>query len=209
MISCAAINIWKLLRINYLTFPNISPIFAAQKQKRIPMLPTISFMRQSFHRFNQEYFQGTLPTPEFKISKSSKLYGYCRRVCITQADGTIEYRYTIACTKYYYFPTREIENIMLHEMCHLWVFINYPDTTEPSHGPIWQSIANRITVASNNKYIITPGSTCPVVFINPKLRRPPKKSSRPSFTPHTTYKPSFRHTLLRTILLLMLLVLFL
>lgn len=209
MISCAAINIWKLLRINYLTFPNISPIFAAQNRKEIPMLPTISFMRQSFHRFNQEYFQGTLPTPEFKISKSSKLYGYCRRVCITQADGTIEYRYTIACTKYYYFPTREIENIMLHEMCHLWVFINYPDTTEPSHGPIWQSIANRITVASNNKYIITPGSTCPVVFINPKLRRPPKKSSRPSFTPHTTYKPSFRHTLLRTILLLMLLVLFL
>ena len=54
------------------------------------MLPTIRLMKQSFHRFNQEYFQGSLPTPEFKISKSSKLYGYCRRVCITQADGTGE-----------------------------------------------------------------------------------------------------------------------
>ena len=190
-----------------MTFPNFVPIFAAQNEKESPMLPTIRLMKQSFHRFNQQYFQGSLPTPEFKISKSSKLYGYCRRVCITQADGTIEYRYTIACTKYYYFPTREIENIMLHEMCHLWVFINYPDTTEPSHGPIWQSIANRITVASNNKYIITPGSTCPVVFINPKLRRPPKRSTRPSFTSRSTYKPSFRHTLLRTLFLLMYLVL--
>ena len=173
------------------------------------MLPTIRLMKQSFHRFNQQYFQGYLPTPEFKISKSSKLLGYCRRLCFTQADGTIGNRYIIACSKYFDCPLEDIENTMLHEMCHLWVFIYYPDTTEPSHGPIWQSIANRITVASNNKYIITPVSTCPVVFINPKMRRPPKKSSRPSRTPHTTYKPSFRHTLLRTLFLLMLLVLFL
>ena len=173
------------------------------------MLPTIRLMKQSFHRFNQEYFQGSLPTPEFKISKSSKLYGYCRRVCITQADGTIEYRYTIACTKYYYFPTREIENIMLHEMCHLWVFINYPDTTEPPHGPIWQSIADRITTASNNKYIITPSSVSCWIFINPKMLRIPKKSTRPPRKPRTTYQPSFTHTLLRTLFLLLLLVLFL
>ena len=173
------------------------------------MLPTIRLMKQLFHRFNQQYFQGCLPTPEFKISKSSKLYGYCNRLWFKQADGTIEYRYIIACSKYYDYPLEEIENTMLHEMCHLWVFIYYPNTTEPSHGPIWQSIANRITVASNNKYIITPGSTCPVVFINPKLRRPPKKSSRPFCTPHTSYQPSFRHTLLRTLFLLMLLVLFL
>lgn len=192
-----------------MTFPNFVPIFAAQNRKESPMLPTISFMRQSFHRFNQEYFQGSLPTPEFKISKSSKLYGYCNRLWFKHADGTIEYRYIIACSKYYDYPLEEIENTMLHEMCHLWVFIYYPDTTEPSHGPIWQSIANRITIATNNKYVITPASTSRWIFINPKMLRNPKKSSRPPRTRHSTYKPSFRHTLLRTLFLLMLLVLFL
>ena len=192
-----------------MTFPNFGPIFAAQNRKESPMLPTIRLMKLSFHRFNQQYFQGCLPTPEFKISKSSKLYGYCRRVCITQADGTIEYRYVIASSKYFDCPLEDIENTMLHEMCHLWVFVYYPNTTEPSHGPIWQSIANRITIATNNKYIITPASTSTRIFINPKMRRPPKRSTRPSCTRRSTYKPSFRHTLLRTLFLLMLLVLFL
>ena len=186
-----------------------SPIFAAQNQKRIPMLPTIRLMKQTFRRFNQQYFQGCLPTPEFKISKSSKLYGYCNRLWSKQADGTIVYRYVIACSKYFDYPLVEIENTMLHEMCHLWVYIYYPDTTEPSHGPIWQSIADRITAASNNKYIITPSSASCWIFINPKMLRIPKKSTRPPRKPRTTYQPSFTHTLLRTLFLLLLLVLFL
>lgn len=192
-----------------MTFPNIVPIFAAQNRKAPPMLPTIRLMRQSFHRFNQQYFQGCLPTPEFKISKSSKLLGYCRSSWYTLDDGTIEYRYIIACSKYFDCPLEDIENTMLHEMCHLWVFVYYPNTTEPSHGPIWQSIANRITIATNNKYIITPASTSTRIFINPKMRRPPKRSTRPSYTRRSTYQPSFRHTLLRTLFLLMILVLFL
>ena len=150
------------------------------------MLPTIRLMKQSFHRFNQEYFQGCLPTPEFKISKSSKLYGYCNRLLSKQADGTIVYRYVIACSKYFDYPLVEIENTMLHEMCHLWVYIYYPDTTEPSHGPIWQSIADRITAASNNKYIITPSSASCWIFINPKMLRIPKKSKDPQEVHPTT-----------------------
>lgn len=172
------------------------------------MIPTITFMKQSFRRFNQEYFQGSLPTPGFKISRSAKSLGYFRWIGNTLSDGTIEYTYFIACSKYYDRPVEEVENTMLHEMCHLWVFINYPNTTDPPHGPIWRSIANRITKASNNKYIITV-LTFPGYNINPQMLRSSKKASRPPRKRRTTYQPSFRRTLLRTLFLLMLLVLFL
>ena len=165
-------------------------------------------MKQSFRRFNQEYFHGSLPTPGFKISRSSKNLGYFRWIGNTLADGTIEYTYFIACSKYYDRPMKDLENTMLHEMCHLWVFINYPNTTEPTHGPIWQSIAKRITKASNNKYIITVRAF-PGYCINPQMLRSSKKATRPPRKRRTTYQPSFRRTLLRTLFLLMLLVLFL
>ena len=173
------------------------------------MLPTLTFMKQTFRRFNYEYFHGSLPTPTFKISSSSVYMGTCARYPSVNAYGASYNTYVITCSKYFDCPLEELENTMLHEMCHLWVFINHPYTTEPSHGPIWQSIANRVTVATNNKYIITPASTSRRIFINPKMRRPPRKSSRPPSKPRTTYKPSFRHTLLRTLFLLMILVLFL
>lgn len=192
------------LRINNLTFPNFGPIFAAQNQKRITMLPTLTFMKQTFRRFNYEYFHGSLPTPTFKISSSSVYMGTCARYPSANYSNT----YVITCSKYFDCPLEELENTMLHEMCHLWVFINHPYTTEPSHGPIWQSIANKVTMASNYKYVIAAESAC-FYTINPPAARPRKKSSRPSRKKRVTPKPSFRRTLLRTLFLLMILVLFL
>ena len=173
------------------------------------MLPTLTFMKQTFRRFNYEYFHGSLPTPTFKISSSSVYMGTCARYASVNAYGASYNTYVITCSKYFDCPLEELENTMLHEMCHLWVFINHPYTTEPSHGPIWQSIANRVTMASNYKYVIAAESTCTVCTINPPAARARKKSTRPRRKKRVTPKPSFRRTLLRTLFLLMILVLFL
>lgn len=172
------------------------------------MLPTLTFIQQTFHRFNQEYFQGTLPTPAFKITWTSEEMGACSRHTRIDAYGITHSRYEISCSKYFDCPLEELENTMLHEMCHLWVFINYPNTTEPSHGPIWQSIADWVTAASNHKYVIAAQTPCHYA-INPPKVRTRKKSTRPRRKKHVTPKPSFARSLLRTLFLLLLLVLFL
>ena len=99
------------------------------------MLPTLTFIQQTFHRFNQEYFQGTLPTPAFKITWTSEEMGACTRHTRIDAYGITHSRYEISCSKYFDCPLEELENTMLHEMCHLWVFINYPTRPNPRMVP--------------------------------------------------------------------------
>ena len=135
------------------------------------MIATVNFVRQTFRRFNHEYFRGALPTPAFKLIRDSNSMGFCSSKQVNHADGTSTYRYIIACSTYYDCPQEEVENTILHEMCHLWVFINYPDTNEKSHGPLWQSIAKRVTVASGNKYVITAKSTCDDLKVNDNVAR--------------------------------------
>ncbi|MBR5716704.1 MAG: SprT-like domain-containing protein [Bacteroidales bacterium] len=135
------------------------------------MIATINFMRQTFRRFNHEYFRGTLPTPAFQLIMDSSRLGFCSSHWTNNADGTTTCSYIIACSTYYDCPIVEVENTILHEMCHLWVFVNYPYTKENPHGPLWQSIAKSVTVASHRKYVITAKSTCDDLKVNDNVAR--------------------------------------
>ena len=173
------------------------------------MIANIRFMKQAFQRFNHEYFQDSLPTPTFKISRSTKNMGTCARFPRVLPDGTPYYSYVISCSKYFFCALEEHENTMLHEMCHLWVFINYPNTTEPSHGPIWKSIAERVTIASNYKYVIAEGSTGFVIHVNKKKYPLPKTTTIEQYPTRSSGLLGFigrNASVLNTLLLIILLI---
>jgi len=141
------------------------------------MIATLDFMTKAFEQFNKEFFKNILPLPTFELTKDSKCMGTCARYDRLHADGTPYYKYVICCSTYFDCPQVELENTIIHEMCHLWVFITHPKTTESSHGPIWQSIANKVTNASKYKYIISAKSLCPELATNDDVARNGYKST--------------------------------
>lgn len=141
------------------------------------MIVTIDFMKKAFEQFNKEFFKNILPTPTFELNKDSTNMGTCARLNRLHADGSSYYKYVINISTYFDCPQIEHENTMIHEMCHLWVFITHPNTTESSHGPIWQSIANKVTNASKYKYVISAKSLCPELATNDDVARNGYKST--------------------------------
>lgn len=135
------------------------------------MIATLSFMAEAFNRFNTEYFNNKLPIPTFELNKLSTALGQCAMMPRRRPDRTLYYKYKIMCSIYYDQPKVELENTMLHEMCHLWVFVNYPNIDEPSHGKTWQRIANSVTYASKGKYHITATSECDTLKTNDAVAR--------------------------------------
>ena len=91
-----------------------------------------------FKKFNKEYWNGSLPTPAFKVSKSSyRVLG--RHTCKT---GFIKsFDHTIIIYNYYDRTEHCFQETLLHEMCHLYVAVKY---NKGGHGIEWKREAARI-----------------------------------------------------------------
>lgn len=72
------------------------------------MVLNLSIIRQDFRRFNRLYFKGELKEPSFELR-------YLRRVC------GLCYNSKIVISSYYSFPQRAYQNVLLHEMIHLYL----------------------------------------------------------------------------------------
>jgi hypothetical protein len=71
-----------------------------------------------FHTFNEEYFSGVLPIPNFKISHSYKTLGYFH--CEVDDFGNTSDE-TIEISGNYDFTESQVRDVLVHEMIHYYL----------------------------------------------------------------------------------------
>ena len=141
------------------------------------MVPNIHWMREKFALFNNKYFGGSLPTPEFAVENLGKEWG----------------KYDLDAS--YYKGTREVYNIrnngkitltssysrkeeavicsLLHEMIHEYVYLVLRVYPKDKHGQEFMSMANRMIADGWNVEEVTfitkddtsPGPQTPSVIL--------------------------------------------
>lgn len=109
------------------------------------MTPTQEYLREQFGTFNNAYFGGKLPEPEFVVSNARTILGqFCcrsRRSAILRRQKLDHF--TIKVTKYYDLPEREYQNVLLHEMIHYYIaYQRIKDTS--AHGQVFRAMMNEL-----------------------------------------------------------------
>jgi hypothetical protein len=99
------------------------------------MKVTKAFLTKSFKKLNVEYFNGELVEPLFKVTHKRRCLGRCEKT-----KGV----YIISISTYYDRAEREVNETLLHEMIHLYIYQKGIKDTKPHHGKVFYSIADRI-----------------------------------------------------------------
>lgn len=118
------------------------------------MIPTEEWIFTRFNEYNDKYFDGELPTPNFKISQSCKIggnecFGYynlagCRYDKITRKITSLYNNGTICLSNQYDRPENEWIETLLHEMVHEYVNLCLYIYPRDPHGKKFQQVAERI-----------------------------------------------------------------
>lgn len=103
------------------------------------MVLTIDFIRENFHKFNKEYFGGSLVTPEFKITTRKRQLG-----CMSWNFKGYKRLYTICISNYYDRCKTDYQNTIIHEMIHLYIRQNDIKDTRRHHGKVFYDWADKI-----------------------------------------------------------------
>lgn len=101
---------------------------------------TINFIEKNFVRFNKEYFHNELDMPRFEIMHTRKLLGQCK--WDNSHGKRINYR--IRITDYFDFDEKKYQNILLHEMIHLFIRQKDIKDTRRHHGQVFYDYARLI-----------------------------------------------------------------
>ena len=107
------------------------------------MIPTLSFVRETFDKYNSKIFNSGLPVPRFAITTArsfrGKLFYRIRRNGLTVRNHDFEIR----ISRNFNLPEEEWEDVVIHEMIHLHIAANHiPDTS--SHGPVFRKMMHDI-----------------------------------------------------------------
>lgn len=109
---------------------------------------TIAQLEKKFAEFNYMYFDGLLPDVIIKYCNSK---GYVGLFSCPKPNSKST-RCTIKITKYYEMPDQAIEETLIHEMIHLWQYINgYYD----SHGTSFKDMMSKINAIGRHNITIT------------------------------------------------------
>ena len=101
---------------------------------------TTDFIKKNFILFNNEYLDGKLRMPEFKVIHTKSRLG----LCSWKTTSGVKTNYAISISDYYMFGEKKLQNVILHEMIHLFIRQNNIKDTRPHHGQVFYSIANKI-----------------------------------------------------------------
>lgn len=96
---------------------------------------TIEFIKENFHKYNKEYFDGVLKEPKFEISKTKRQLGCMQRKC-----GS----YLIRVSNYYDRSEHDYLNTLIHEMIHLYIRQQGIKDTNTHHGRVFYAWADKI-----------------------------------------------------------------
>lgn len=105
------------------------------------MKANLSFLKETFEKYNQLIFGGTLPTPEFHISNAGSFMGQfeVKRHNHHRSEKT----HHLILSGRYDISEKQLEDIVIHEMIHFHIHhTGLRDTS--SHGRIFRNLMNNI-----------------------------------------------------------------
>lgn len=105
---------------------------------------TLPLIIELFREGNKEFFNDSLPTPEFRLTSGRKALGSC-------SINTTTGRMGINISKAFKVTRDEAMETILHEMIHLWEWVTYRTM---SHGTYFRAKAKLIQIKSNKRYNI-------------------------------------------------------
>ena len=92
-----------------------------------------------FFKYNEDYFGGILPEPNFKIMHSVNTLGYFSYVI----DGEFGPMETIEISDFYAYTPKQLRNLMVHEMIHYYLYYTDEDV-RLKHGKEFKKMARQL-----------------------------------------------------------------
>lgn len=127
--------------------------------------------------FNEQYFDGVLPTPRFYIGRSRTRLGslsYRRGIVLKRSIfpfrkegiGTAN-AFTLTLSNYYDQTEYQFKNVLLHEMIHLSIAASGLKDSSP-HGVIFRGMMSRLNREGWNISVTTPMRGTPKAYTGSK-----------------------------------------
>ena len=108
-------------------------------------------LNQEYHKFNNKYFDGELPSNlKLKWNKSKRVSGDARAT-INQITGVITPT-TINISTYFKLDEESFTSTLIHEMIHVW---NYVHNRNENHGPFFRAKARELSSKAGVKITLT------------------------------------------------------
>ncbi len=101
---------------------------------------TINYIRESFNKYNELYFNNDLEMPKFRITHSKRTLG---QLSIRKSYYNSDKVHTISVSDYYDRTEKQYDNTIIHEMIHLYISQN-DIIDNGSHGRRFKAECERI-----------------------------------------------------------------
>lgn len=112
------------------------------------MRAAIPFVKKIYEEYNQKCFGGILPTPNYRISNTKRIWGNVRWWHRHDEIGKIvEQTFGLGITKRYDTTEERLIDIIVHEMIHIYIIVTGTPITA-MHGPEFEKVVKEI----NEKY---------------------------------------------------------
>lgn len=119
------------------------------------MRATLPYIKQQFDRYNELCFDGSLPAITLVIGRAATTMG--QFVHPVGRRGTYVAAYDlckIRISNHYDLAPAELDDILIHEMIHYYIWHNKLHDTSP-HGPLFRSMMNRINTLHSRHITIS------------------------------------------------------
>lgn len=116
------------------------------------MIPTIEFLKESFHKYNAKYFNNELHEPTFNFD-TKRHWGCCGAKKHFTASGEAYYNHYITISIRCDRAQHSIEQTLIHEMIHL--YFDQKGEWSVKHGAKFQAYAQKINKQSNGHFHIS------------------------------------------------------
>ncbi len=114
------------------------------------MKPTVDFLNERFDSFNAQIFGSRLPKVPISLSDSRRTLGQC----IKRSVGNKPDRFEIRISTSIDLNIHEVEDVLIHEMIHLFIGYNGLTDTAP-HGAAFRGIMAAINATHGRRLSVT------------------------------------------------------
>lgn len=123
------------------------------------MKATVEYIERKFEEFNKQMFGGRLPKIPIVLSDAKSFLGVCVAKSTTLPNGLKQYYdYELRINTRIDFPEDVVEDTIIHEMIHYFIFFNNLHDTS-AHGNIFLSIMQSINDNYGRKLSISHNAT--------------------------------------------------
>lgn len=107
------------------------------------MIPDLSFVKNSFKKFNTEIFKSQLPEPVFRLTRAKTFRGKLKYKIERSLSGRKNKDFELRISISFDLEEHVWEDVVIHEMIHLYIAANHIKDTS-SHGPVFKKMMHSI-----------------------------------------------------------------